>query len=70
MPLGESVERYLVTAAQGGREIAREVVREPFWALSGAVQQAALAPGGVEIAVAQLSDVFGPGPSARSVYHG
>ncbi|KGJ23133.1 baseplate multidomain protein megatron [Paracoccus sanguinis] len=70
VPLGESVERYLVTAAQGGREIAREVVREPFWALSGAVQQAALAPGGVEIAVAQLSDVFGPGPSARSVYHG
>ncbi|GAB4384025.1 baseplate multidomain protein megatron [Albidovulum sp.] len=65
VPLGESLELYLVRVMQGGA-VLREVIVPQAGLLYGAAQQAAdgaLAP--FEIHVAQLSDLFGPGPFAR-----
>ncbi|MGR3270442.1 host specificity protein [Thalassococcus profundi] len=65
VPLGEEREAYLVRVRRG-QTVLREVdVTAPSWTY-GATQQAAdLAQGAVEIAVAQISARYGPGPFAR-----
>ncbi|ARJ69776.1 baseplate multidomain protein megatron [Paracoccus contaminans] len=69
VPLGEAAERYVVTITQGAAELYRTVVNEPRWTVPEAVWTAAGQGGPFVIGVAQLSDVYGPGPSARRVIH-
>lgn len=65
VPLGETAERYLVRLVRGGTELANAVVSEPAWTCPSAAWNAARAGGGFAVEVAQLSEVYGPGPSVR-----
>jgi hypothetical protein len=61
VPLGEDREAYLVRVTRGGALLREEEVAKPAWTYT-ATMQAADGRGPVEIAAAQLSDRFGPGP--------
>ncbi|WP_134679654.1 baseplate multidomain protein megatron [Paracoccus ravus] len=65
VPLGESREIYSVRLVQNGAVLAQAMTSEPRWSIAPAIWTAARAGGAFTIEVAQLSDVFGPGPSAR-----
>ncbi|PYE85725.1 baseplate multidomain protein megatron [Pseudoroseicyclus aestuarii] len=61
VPLGEASERYLLEVLVDGALARSEVLTAPAWHLDAATR-AALGAGPVVIRVAQLSEVFGPGP--------
>jgi len=65
VPLGEEAERYVLSVRQGGTLLRQEVLSSPGWVYGPAQQAADGATGAVEIAVAQVSDRFGPGPERR-----
>lgn len=69
VPLGEASERYAVTLTQGGRVLHGVVVTEPRWVVPQELWDAARAAGNFAIEVAQLSDVYGPGPALRRIIH-
>ncbi|MBK5945782.1 host specificity protein [Rhodobacter veldkampii DSM 11550] len=69
VPLGEARERYRVRVIAEGL-IRREVeVTSPGWTYSAAMQEADAVTGPFELNVAQLSDAFGAGPSARIMFN-
>ncbi|WP_102224355.1 baseplate multidomain protein megatron [Acidimangrovimonas sediminis] len=68
VPLGESREAYLVRVVLNGGIVREEVVVTPEWAYSPAARDADGTLGaGFSLAVAQISDSFGPGPFAQVV---
>ena len=69
VPLGEAAERYVVTLTQAGVVLHRAVVSEPNWTVPAEVWSAARSQGSFAVEVAQLSDVYGPGPSVRRMIH-
>ena len=65
VPLGEASERYLVRLLRGEVELHRAEVTGSEWEIPASVWAAARAGGGFAVAVAQLSESYGPGPSVR-----
>ena len=62
IPLGEETESYLIRVQQGNA-VARELsVSQPHWTYDMTMQGQDGVAGAFEVAVAQLSAVFGPGP--------
>jgi hypothetical protein len=61
VPLGEAHEAYLLRVMRGTSVLRELEVATPTWTYTTAMQ-AEDGPGPVEIAVAQLSDRWGPGP--------
>jgi hypothetical protein len=65
VPLGEAGERYLLRVEAGGA-LRREVeVARPSWTYPASEQAADGTTGAVTLAVAQVSERFGPGPFTR-----
>lgn len=64
VPLGEAVELYQVQVRQGATVLREVFVTIPEWTYSAAEQAADGVVGSYEIAVAQVSDRYGPGPCA------
>ena len=61
VPLGEAAERYLVQVISGGT-VRREVeVTDTVWTYTAAAQAADGVAAPFTLAVAQISDLFGPG---------
>lgn len=67
--LGEVQERYRVRILQGGIIRHEAEVGRPDYTLPEQVWADALAGGAFTVAVAQLSDQFGPGPFARRIFN-
>jgi hypothetical protein len=65
VPLGEANEVYLVRVFQAGALIREASVTVPGWTYQVADKAADGVTGSYEIAVAQVSDQFGPGPFRR-----
>jgi len=65
VPLGEDAESYQVRILQGGSVMREETVTTPGFTYSDAAKTADGVTGIYEIAVAQVSDRFGPGPFRR-----
>lgn len=63
VPLGETFEQYEVVVRNGGTEVRREVVASPDWTYTAAQQAADGVSKQVEVAIAQVSERFGPGPA-------
>lgn len=63
VPLSETFERYAVRVFKDGTQVREASVSQPNWTYSAAMQSADGA-GVIRIDVAQISDVFGEGPSA------
>ena len=62
VPLGEEREAYVVRVLQGGVTLRETTVTVPQWVYGASQQAGDGAVAGFSIAVAQLSDRFGPGP--------
>jgi hypothetical protein len=62
VPLGEDREVYVVRVLQGVATLRETTVNAPQWIYTAAQQSADGAAAGFAVAVAQLSDRFGPGP--------
>ena len=69
-PLGESRELYHLRISSGGSLLREFVPQSPEAVYLAADQAADAAPSGVEIEVAQVSDLFGPGPYERYSFDG
>ena len=67
MPLGEAAESYRVRVVVGGTAVRETLVGVPAWTYGAAEQAADGAGPGTRIEVAQMSQVFGPGPAASYV---
>ncbi|MGY6549257.1 MAG: baseplate multidomain protein megatron [Roseinatronobacter sp.] len=65
VPLAEQTERYLVELRKGGTVLRQLSVSVPEWDYPRAAQLLDEAASGVVAAVAQVSDIFGPGPFAE-----
>lgn len=61
--LSETSERYAVRVFRGGVQVRSATVTSPSWTYSASMQ-AEDGTGGIRVDVAQISDVFGEGPSA------
>lgn len=61
VPLGESYESYLVRVMDGSAVVREVQVSTPEWVYDGAAQAADGLGGSFKVAVAQISDRFGPG---------
>ncbi|MFQ6548838.1 glycoside hydrolase/phage tail family protein [Aestuariibius sp. 2305UL40-4] len=64
VPLGEERESYLVRVTANGKVIRETIVSSPDWIYQAAEQASDGILSNGEIAVAQLSERFGPGPFA------
>ncbi|MCR9126088.1 MAG: glycoside hydrolase/phage tail family protein [Rhodobacteraceae bacterium] len=64
VPLGEETEAYLVRVADGATVLREVTVTTPHWNYTAAMQAEDGASGLIEVAVAQVSGRFGPGPFA------
>jgi len=64
VPLGEDIERYTVRILQGRDVIRETVVETPVWSYDAAARQSDGLTGAYQIAVAQNSARYGPGPFA------
>ncbi|WP_296417371.1 glycoside hydrolase/phage tail family protein [Pseudooctadecabacter sp.] len=62
-PLSEAFERYAVVVSRGGNIVRRTTVSEAAWSYSNGLQVLD-GTGDIRIEVAQISDIYGPGPSA------
>ena len=69
VPLGEAQERYSVRLTRAGAVLHQAVVNAPGWTVPVLAWNAAVAGGDFAIEVAQLSDVYGAGPSVRRIIH-
>ena len=67
VPLGETYEAYRVRVVSGGLVLREETITEPTWTYDVVAQalDGAVAPFDIEIA--QISDLYGPGDTARIV---
>src|SRR5690606_7852980 len=65
VPLGEASERYLLRLLRADIELHRAEMTGPEYEIPASVWAAARAGGGFAVAVAQLSELYGPGPSVR-----
>jgi len=65
VPLAEAQERYLVRIEHGGTVLQEDSLTAAQWTYPLAQQIADGVVAGAEIAVAQISDRFGPGPFTR-----
>ncbi|SNT38802.1 phage tail protein [Antarctobacter heliothermus] len=65
VPLGEDREAYRVQVRQGTTVLRDVTVTAPFWAYGAGDQSADGVAGGFTLAVAQLSERYGPGPFAE-----
>ncbi len=65
VPLGEEQEQYLLRVLQGPTVIRETTLGNPAWTYGAADRAADGLSGGYQIAVAQVSARFGPGPFAR-----
>ncbi len=65
VPLGETYESYRVQLLQGGALVREAIVAAPSWRYDAASRSADGLTGPVDIEVAQISDLFGPGLAAR-----
>jgi hypothetical protein len=65
VPLGETTELYVVQVWQGAALIRQDQVTTPSWAYSAVQQATDGVTTGFAVAVAQVSDRFGPGPFQR-----
>ena len=65
VPLGEESERYLVQVAQADTVLREAWVTAPQWVYPAGAQAADGLAGAVELRVAQVSGLFGPGVFAR-----
>ena len=61
VPLGEAREAYRVEVRAGGRVVREQTVEAPRWTYAAAARAADGIAGGTVVAVAQVSDRFGPG---------
>ena len=61
VPLGEAREAYRVRVRSRGRVVREETVEAPRWTYAAAARAADGIAGGATVAVAQVSDRFGPG---------
>ena len=66
VPLGETSERYLVRLTRGTTELYSAVVSEPSATVPQDAWSRAVSAGSFALEVAQISDIYGPGPSVRS----
>ncbi|VDS08969.1 hypothetical protein PARHAE_02156 [Paracoccus haematequi] len=69
IPLGEVRERYRVRILRDGIVLHQADVGLPEYAVPEQVWTAALQGGAFVVAVAQLSDQFGPGPFVRRIFN-
>ena len=67
VPLGEESETYLLRLMRDGQVLHRQVLSAPEWQVPPALWDAVAAGGDFAVDVAQISAVFGPGPSARRI---
>lgn len=65
VPLGEEAERYLVRVEVGGAVVREDLVTAPSWTYAAADRVSDGVTGAYEVAVAQVSESFGPGPYRR-----
>ncbi|MCW1955630.1 MAG: glycoside hydrolase TIM-barrel-like domain-containing protein [Roseobacter sp.] len=65
VPLGEESERYLVRVSLGGAVLREHIVSAPEWSYTTAEAAADGAAGGFQLAVAQISALYGAGAFAR-----
>lgn len=70
VPLGEAQERYSVRLIQNGSLVAHAMTDQPRWVVPLEKWNQVKAAGAFAIEVAQLSDTFGAGPTARMVFNG
>ena len=70
VPLGELNESYLVRVLQGDMVLREETVSAPTWSYSSAQQATDGVSAPLNVEVAQVSDLFGPGLFARIVIDG
>jgi hypothetical protein len=65
VPLGEAFEAYLLRIVKAGTVVREVSVAQPQWTYAASMIAADAVAPSFEVHVAQLSDVFGPGPFAR-----
>jgi len=65
VPLGEASEAYVVRVMQAGQVRREAIVPTAQWAYPAASRSADGVAAPFELYVAQLSEIFGPGPFAR-----
>ncbi|RVV99114.1 hypothetical protein EKE94_09025 [Mesobaculum littorinae] len=65
VPLGEDREAYLVRVEAGGTVLRETVVTMPAWTYEADARDEDAGAGVATLAVAQISDRYGPGPFAR-----
>ncbi|WP_112872704.1 baseplate multidomain protein megatron [Paracoccus endophyticus] len=70
VPLGEAAERYVVRLMRGATRLYERTVAEPQHEIPQQAWDSARAEGAFTIEVAQLSDVYGPGPFVRRTIDG
>jgi hypothetical protein len=70
VPLGEERERYLLRVSVAGTLLREELLDAPQYVYSQPTRAGDGVTGAYEIAVAQVSDRFGPGPFRRRTIHG
>ena len=63
VPLGETSEQYEVVVRKDGSEVRRETVSTQNWAYAAAAQAVDGVSGDIEVAITQLSERYGAGPS-------
>ncbi len=67
VPLGEESESYLLRLLRDGSLLYREVLAAPHWQAPAGLWDMIAEGGDFVVDVAQLSAVYGPGPSARKI---
>ena len=70
VPLGEAAERYVVRLMRGATRLYEWTVAEPRHEIPQQTWDSVRAEGAFTIEVAQLSDVYGPGPFVRRTIDG
>lgn len=66
VPLGEEVEAYVVEIFSDGLLLRREELTEAHWTYTASDQSADGVNGVIEIQVAQVSALYGPGYAAQT----
>ncbi|MEM1301226.1 MAG: hypothetical protein AAGH17_01485, partial [Pseudomonadota bacterium] len=64
VPLGEETEQYIIQVRVGPEVVRVATVSSPNWNYSEAMMDDDLVLGDFEVSIAQVSERFGPGPSA------
>ena len=62
VPLAETAERYRVTVRQGGTIVREQDVTTAHWTYADAMRQADVGNVAYQVSIAQISDIYGPGP--------